>query len=133
MLLAQGYRLRDIAVIVRSLESYHTLIAAAFDEHGIPYFVDRRRAAAHHPLLQLRRCALQAAREDWSHDAVVALMKTGLAGLSLDEADELENYVLLHRIRGSAWESPEPWAWRRDLLRQEDETEARRRRQSAAD
>jgi ATP-dependent helicase/nuclease subunit B len=119
-MLVEGHRLRDIAVLVRGLENYHQIIAASFDEHEIPFFVDRRRSAAHHPVLQLLRGALEAARADWNHDAVVALMKTGLAGLSLDEADELENYVLLHRVRGAQWESPQPWAWRRDLLRWED-------------
>ncbi len=116
-LLTHGYRLRDIAVLVRSLDAYHAIIATSFSEHGIPYFVDRRRTAAHHPVLQLLRGALQAARFDWNHDAIASCLKTGLANISLDEADELENYVVQHRVRGSQWESPDPWIWRRDLLR----------------
>ena len=39
----EGVRLRDIAVLVRDLELYHELISASFGEHGIEYFVDRRR------------------------------------------------------------------------------------------
>ncbi|HWE04984.1 MAG TPA: PD-(D/E)XK nuclease family protein [Tepidisphaeraceae bacterium] len=113
-LLSQGYRLRDIAVLVRDLDQYYPPIGKSFGEHGIPYyFIDRRRRASHHPLLHLLRGALEISRFNWKHDAVMSLVKTGLAGISLDEADELENYVLLHRVRGVQWESPEPWGWRK--------------------
>jgi hypothetical protein len=51
------------------------------------------------PLLQLLRSVLQLASGNWSNDAIMTLAMSGLAGLSLDEADELENYVLLHRMK----------------------------------
>ena len=120
-LLREGFRLRDVAVLVRDLEAYHGLIDTSFREHGIPFFADRRRTAAHHPLLQFVRCAFQIARHDWPHDPTMALLKTGLAGLTLYEADAVENYVLLHRIRGGeGWERPDPWAYRRELTRRRD-------------
>jgi ATP-dependent helicase/nuclease subunit B len=120
-LLRDGLRLRDIGVLVRDLEPYHGLIDASFREHGIPYFVDRRRSASHHPLLQFVRSLFQIARHDWPHDAVLLLMRTGLAGMDLYDADGLENYVLAHRIRGAAgWEAPEPWGFRRRTIGAED-------------
>ncbi len=120
-LLRQGHRLREVGVLVRDLESYHALVDSSFREHGIPYFVDRRRTATHHPLLQLVRSLLQIARHDWPHDAVMSLLKSGLAGLPLYDADALENYVLQHRIRGGvAWEMVEPWNFRRALTAGED-------------
>ena len=53
----------------------------------------------------------------------MTLLKTELAGLNRDEVDELENYVLLHRIRGGVWATSEPWIYRRKLTRatQDDE------------
>ena len=60
-LLHSGLRLRDIAVLMRSIDDYEELIGASFVEHGIPYFADRRRTAGHHPLLQFTRAALQIA------------------------------------------------------------------------
>lgn len=124
-LLSEGYRLRDIAVLARSLDDYAPLIDTVFREHGLPCFVDRRRTAAHHPLLQFVRSSLQVARLDWPHEAIMGLLKSGLACLGADEADELEEYVLLHRIRGgTAWESPEPWSYRRDLTRPRGDEEA---------
>jgi ATP-dependent helicase/nuclease subunit B len=118
MLLNDGLRLRDVAVLARNLDDYAALVDSTFREHGIAYFVDRRRTAGHHPLLQFVRSALQIARFDWPHESVMALLKTGLACLGPDEADELEDYVLLHRVRGgTAWETAEPWTYRRDLTR----------------
>ncbi|HVT88615.1 MAG TPA: PD-(D/E)XK nuclease family protein, partial [Tepidisphaeraceae bacterium] len=117
-LVASGLRFRDIAIYMRDLDDYHELINASFSEHEIPYFVDRRRTAAHHPLLQFTRAILQIALHDWRHDAVMALVKSELARFTRDQADELENYVLLHRIRGSnAWTDAKPWVYGRNLIR----------------
>ena len=120
-LLSQGMRLRDIVVLVRSLDNYHDLVSAAFTEHGIPFFADRRRSMAHHPLVQLMRAALAVAARTWPHEAVMMLIKTGLGGLGGGEVDALENYVLEHRLRGRVWISPEPWQWRRRADEADDE------------
>lgn len=120
-LLRQGYRLRQIAVLVRNLDSYHTLISASFGEHDIPFFVDRRRAATHHPLIEFIRAAFRIAIYFWPHDSVMALIKSGLAGLTLDQADELENYALEHRVHGMRWEETEPWKAQRRLTRDIEE------------
>jgi ATP-dependent helicase/nuclease subunit B len=118
---AGGLRYRQIGVLVRDLDKYQSIIDASFTEHGLPYFADHRRGATHHPLLALVRSALVITRQRWPHEAVMALVKSGLTGLSDDQADELENYVLKHRIRGRKWESHEPWAFQRDLIRAEDQ------------
>ena len=112
-LVAGGLRYRDVAVLARDTDDYHALIGASFAEHGIPFFVDRRRTARHHPLLQFVREALAVAGGHWPQEHLLSLVKSGLAGLSPHEADELENYVLLHGIRGSTWARPEPWTGRR--------------------
>src|SRR5687768_13914934 len=116
-LLNDGVRLRDVAVLVRDIDTYHATIDASFREHGLPYFVDRRRTASHHPLIQFTRAILAIARQNWPNDAVMTLLKSGLAGVSLNDADELENYVLLHRIHGNAWSKATPWNYRRSITR----------------
>ncbi|MGD0463198.1 MAG: PD-(D/E)XK nuclease family protein [Tepidisphaeraceae bacterium] len=104
-------RYRDIAVLMRAQEDYHQLIEASFREHNIPFFVDRRRTASHHPLLRLIRAALAVAITKWAHEPMMAILKTGLIGLSDAEADALENYVLLHGIHHGTW--ARPWTGRR--------------------
>ncbi|MEO6435845.1 MAG: PD-(D/E)XK nuclease family protein [Tepidisphaeraceae bacterium] len=121
-----GRRFRDMAVLVRDIDQYEELINASFREHEIPYFVDRRKPASHHPLIQLTRAAFQIARQSWPHDAVMTLLRTGLAGVGADEVDRLENYVLLHRLRGAAaWTATESWTYGRSLTRGREDSELR--------
>lgn len=106
-----GHRLRDCAVLCRDMNDYRPVLEASFAEHGLPYFLDRRRPAHHHPVVRFLRSLLRVAAQGWPHDAVMQLCKSRLAGLDADEADLLENYVLDHRIRGRrAWTAQEPWA-----------------------
>ena len=120
-LISRGYRLRDIALLVRRLEDYVDLLQSILAEHQIPFFVDHRRTMAHHPLLVMIRSVLRIALKDWGHDAVMQLIKSGLAGISLADADCLENYVLEHRLRGAVWTREEPWTWCRRMVRGGDD------------
>lgn len=114
-------RYRDIAVLMRSQHEYHDLIESSFREHGIPFFVDRRRTAAHHPLLRLIRAALAVAMTNWSHESMMAIIKTGMVGLNDQDADALENFVLLHGIHHTTWISPTPWTGRRTTTDESEE------------
>jgi len=68
---------------------------------------------------------VQLAAGGWSTDALLTIARSGLGSLSPDQADELENYALMHRLPPQAWASSEPWAFRRDLSRREDDDDAR--------
>ncbi len=106
------YRYRDIAIIVRDLEPYHDLISEALAAHGVPFFIDRRRPVAHHPLVELLRAGVTMAAEAMSLESVRLVLKTGLVSVALEAADELENYLLAHGIAGwDAWHSRD-WPFR---------------------
>jgi ATP-dependent helicase/nuclease subunit B len=120
-LLSTGHRLRDIALLVRRTDDYLDLLQSTLQEHQIPFFVDHRRTMAHHPLLQLICSILRIALKNWPHDSVMQLIKTGLANISLVDADHLENYVLEHRLRGTVWTRDEPWTWCRRMSRGGDD------------
>ena len=124
-LLADGYRLRDIAVLARDLSAYQELINVSFAEHSIRYFVDRRRQTAHHPLLQFIRAVFSIAQQNWPHEWIMTLLKTDLTGISTADVDALENYVLAHRIRGEQWTAPEPWAFHhKSILTPEEQSDS---------
>ncbi len=93
-------RYRDIALIVRDLEPYHDLLGVALSDRNIPFFIDRRRPTAHHPLVELLRGLAVAAAESLSVESVRVLLKTGLLGIDEESADELENFILAHGIAG---------------------------------
>ncbi|ADU50899.1 ATP-dependent nuclease subunit B [Thermaerobacter marianensis DSM 12885] len=117
----EGYRFRDMVVIVRDLETYHDLLVSACAEHGIPLFVDRRRPVGHHPLIELVRAALEVVAGDWPYEAVFRYLKTDLVPVPRGAVDRLENYVLAFGIRGSLWYGKGRWTWRRHDSLEADE------------
>lgn len=109
-LVKAGYRLRDIGVLVRD-ETYFKLVKPLFEIHAIPFFVDIKRLAAHHPLAELLRSALEILR-GWRREAVFRCLRTGFFDATQEELDLLENYVLEFGIKGAAnWQCT--WDWRR--------------------
>lgn len=116
----QGLRFGQIAVIVRDFAAYADRIAAVFADHEIPCFIDRRRPAPHHPLVELCRSAVEVALSDWAYEPVLRALKTDLIPVARDEVDLLENYVLEHGVRGRRWYDGIPWRYRRRYTLEED-------------
>lgn len=121
-LLAQGLRLREICVLARSMEDYEPLIASTFVEHDLPYFVDKRRTAEHHPLVRTLGALAQIIQSRWSHEAVCELAHSGLTPIAPADADLLADYIAQHNIPPSAWTKDEPWMFHRPT--EEDERPA---------
>ncbi len=96
----EGFRWRDIGVLLRDAESYGELLEFTMQEYGIPFFSDRKRAGVHHPLAELVRSAMETLTGGWAYDDVFRCIKTDLFPLTRDEADILENYVLEFGVRG---------------------------------
>lgn len=48
----------------------------------------------------------------WSYEAVFRYLKTGLTGISAEDTDMIENYVLLNGIRGDRWTVDEDWNYK---------------------
>jgi ATP-dependent helicase/nuclease subunit B len=115
-----GYRYRDIIILLRDLGTYPNLISSVFADHNIPVFIDQKRPVMHHPLVELVRSALEVFVTDWSFDPVFRFLKTDLTPLGREEVDLLENYVLAHGIRGGRWTDERPWEYRRRLSLEED-------------
>lgn len=110
------WRYRDLAILVRDLEVYHDLLVSELSAHGIPFFIDRRRPIAHHPLIELLRGGISLLNDRFGLDSVRLLLKTGLLPIEPDAADELENYILAHGIAGpEAWFGAEWTHLRRDV------------------
>ncbi|MDP2872258.1 MAG: exodeoxyribonuclease V subunit gamma [Bacillota bacterium] len=105
----EGYQWRDISVLVPEMESYHDLLRTVFAQHRIPCFIDRRRPAPYHPVVEFLRSAVEVVLTRWAPDAVFRWLKTDLGPLDRADVDLLENYVLAHGIRGSRWVDPDPW------------------------
>jgi ATP-dependent helicase/nuclease subunit B len=105
----QGYRYRDLCVIVRDFAVYEDLIPVVFRDHAVPFFMDRKRLVPHHPLLDLLRAAIDCVRSDWAYDPVMRCLKTDLFPLESHDVDCLDNFVLGRGIRGRRWFSEDSW------------------------
>lgn len=105
----EGYRYRDLAVTARSMDAYGPLISLIFPRYGLPVFLSRMDDVLQKPVLTLVTAALDAVAGNYRYEDMFRCLKTGLAGLSPDEVDRLENYVLKWDLRGSAWTRKKPW------------------------
>ena len=104
LLRQEGYRCRDITVVVRDLPSYQGLLDAALEQEDIPCYMDTRTDLLCEPLVVYLRAALRLAVGGWRTEQLLRLLKTDLTALSPVEIARLENYVYMWRIEGSAWE-----------------------------
>ncbi len=103
-----GGRYRDAAVLVRKMDAYAEHLRRVFARYEIPFFLDRRESASHHPLAELTRSALRAAAFDWGHDDWFAALKTGLVWGDADAIDRVENEALRRGWKGETWFRPLP-------------------------
>lgn len=129
----EGYRWRDMAVLLRDMEPYHELIKAVFQDHEIPVFIDRKRNVLHHPLVELIRSVLEIAEKDWVYQPVFRYLKTDIVPVAREQVYLLENYVLAHGIRGDKWTSDEDWQYVRRYTLGEDTEASERDRQILAE
>ena len=98
-----GYRLREIGVLARD-ETYFALIQPLFEVHAIPFFVDMKRPATHHPLAELIRSALEVLR-GWRRESIFRCLRTGFFDVAAEDIDLLENYVIEFGLKGlSTWQ-----------------------------
>lgn len=115
----KDYRFHDIGILVREHGAYDGLLPLVLEDHGIPFFVDRKRAAAHHPLAELLRSALELLH-GWRYEAVFRCLRTGFFPMTWEQIDLLENYVLEFGIRGEKrWRMEEDWPWFRHSIEEE--------------
>jgi ATP-dependent helicase/nuclease subunit B len=110
----QGYRWKDLAVVCNNMDSYGSLFKRVFDEYGIPYFMDQKRDIMNNPLIQLILSSLEVIRRGYRYEDVFRFFKTGYSGLTGDDIEKLENFVLRYGIQGQRWkeefylDQPEP-------------------------
>ena len=105
----RGYRYREITVTARSLDSYAGAVESVFARYGIPLYYAHRSDILKSPVLTLLLGALDAASGGFEYEDVFRCLKTGLAGLSMEECDLLENYALKWELRGAMWTRETPW------------------------
>lgn len=104
-----GCRWRDIAIVARGFEDYRGTLESVCRLYGVPLYTTGRSDLASKPLPALIACAYEIIRGGWALDDMISYLRTGLAGLSERECDELETYLFKWQLRGSAWTRARDW------------------------
>ena len=100
----KGFRYQDIAVVGNNLETYGPVIKKIFGEYQIPFFLDQKRSIMHNPIIELILSLLAIIDRGYRFNDVFKYIKTGFAGLEIDDFELLENYALQYGIQGSKWQ-----------------------------
>ena len=82
-------RYRDFAVLTPSVAEYALPLKKAFDEYGIPYFIDEKKSIKQHPLSKFLLDCCRVVKEGYSPVSVQAVAQNYFFG----ESDEYRNYL----------------------------------------
>ena len=102
-------RYRDITVAARNMGDYEGVIETVFERYNIPAYLSRRSDILEKPVLSLLTGVLSAIGNGYEYDDMFRWLKTGLAGLTAEESDLLENYVIRWEIHGQMWLRDVDW------------------------
>ncbi|MDY4971526.1 MAG: PD-(D/E)XK nuclease family protein [Lachnospiraceae bacterium] len=100
LVMNQGYRYREIAVITGNPEAYGPLFKQELEQCGIPFFMDQKNSLMNNPLVEYIRSLFEIMLKDFSYESMFRFLKCGLGSLSREDRDYLENYVIATGVRG---------------------------------
>lgn len=115
----EGYRYREIGVIVSDMSAYGDYLKQAFEVYEIPVFMDQKKSILLNPFVEYIRSLLNMAEQNFTEESVFRFLRTNLSGFTMEETDALENYVIGLGIKGyKRWQ--ERWIRRLKDTAEED-------------
>lgn len=96
----ERYRYKDIAIVTGDIEQYGQVFRRQMQEEGIPCFIDNKKDILSNSYVEFLRSAIEIVVRDFSYESMFRYLRCGMAGVQVDEVDELENYVIALGIRG---------------------------------
>lgn len=109
----EGVKFSEIAVILRDAEIRKGFIDAVFSRLGIPYFISEKTDLSATAAARLVFSALHCVVYRFRSSDVMTLLKTGLCGVSEDDADLFEDYCYTWSISGTKF-LDEAWSMNPD-------------------
>lgn len=119
-------RFCDIAVVVGDPSAYACAVRRCFGEYGIPLFMDGGRSVSAHPVSELIIGALRTVMNNFRGEDYIRVLKSGLSGISDEEAEKLENHILRFGLNGKRLSEPEPSVKKHDDIKDFDALESSR-------
>lgn len=90
----EGMRYKDIAVVTADMNSYYRFLEEEFNKYNIPAFIDHKRDMLSNPYVDGIIGVLEIIEKDFSYDSVFRFLKLGITNIESDYIDILENYVV---------------------------------------
>ncbi|MBC6316865.1 helicase-exonuclease AddAB subunit AddB [Listeria grandensis] len=120
-LVLEGYRYRDMAILLRNADAYETILKASLSTNDIPYFIDKQRTMANHPMVEFLRSSLDVIRTNWQYESVFQAVRTEFffplevsSSAYRGKVDIFENYILENGIYNKRrWMDKRPWTYRK--------------------
>ena len=104
-LVRQGWRYRDMAVMVTDAGGYVSRVRRAFARKNIPLFFDATRPVTGHSAMDMILSAVRFVQSGSMEDAL-HILKSGYAPCTAAEGEIFENYVLRYGLYGSSLHKP---------------------------
>lgn len=102
------YRYKDFALLTNDLSAYSKQIEQVFQKYQLPVFMDDKRSILLNSCVEYIRSLLAMAEKNFTYESVFRYLRTNLTGISREDVDCLENYVLAMGIKTyKKWQ--EPW------------------------
>ena len=101
----RGLAFGDIAVLLGD-EGFSGVLGTVLASYNIPAYVTRKLPVASHGAARFLLASLRAVAGGYRGEDMLALLKSGYAPVSEEEAWHMENYLISYGIRGKLWLSP---------------------------
>ena len=98
-----GRRWRDFVIITGSGANLDKTVASVMKKYDIPCFVSTNKLLCDLPVSRFVMASLLAIKGGYKTEDVFSYLKSGLADITDDEINTLENYVYLWSISGKKW------------------------------
>lgn len=107
LVMENGYRYNDIAVVSRQLDAYASVIEAALERYDIPFYSGINFPVRHKSLIIFITAALGiASSEKPSTEDYLRYMKTDFLGISRQDIALTESYCYRWNVDGTMWNEP---------------------------
>lgn len=108
-LIMRGARYGEIAVIMRSADTYRGIIDYCFEKYDIPFYLSVGADVISKPLIKMLYSAISAS-VDFNTRDIVSFIKSGYADISVQDANELESYIYRWGIYGKRFINDDYWS-----------------------
>lgn len=100
LVMNEGYRYSDIAVVCRSTSPYNGILDIAMNSYDIPFFMDSPAHVLSKPLMKLISSCFECVTSSFHKDAVLSVIKSGLINVDDVDGAMFENYLFTWNLSG---------------------------------